>query len=169
VAAERGVDAVEATLALLDQGSPSIVSFNMDERDVAEFMRQPWTMTASDGDFPRWGEGVPHPRSYGAFPRKLRQYVVEEGVVTLEEAIRSMTSLPALVHRMEDRGTLRAGMVADVVVFDLDQVRDRATFTDPHQLSEGMVHVLVNGGFAIRDTEFTDLRNGRVLRMGEEP
>ena len=169
VAEERGMDAVEATLALLGQGSPSIVSFNMDERDVAEFMRQPWTMTASDGDFPRWGEGVPHPRSYGAFSRKLRHYVVEEGVVTLEEAIRSMTSLPALVHRMEARGTLQAGMVADVVVFDLDRVRDRATFTDPHQLSEGMVHVLVNGGFAIRGGDFTDLRSGRVLRMGEEP
>jgi N-acyl-D-amino-acid deacylase len=169
VAEERGLDAVGATLELLGQGSPSIVSFNMDERDVAEFMRQPWTMTASDGDFPRWGEGVPHPRSYGAFSRKLRHYVVEEGVVTLEEAIRSMTSLPALVHRMENRGRLRAGMVADVVVFDLERVRDRATFTDPHQLSEGMVHVLVNGGFAIRDGGFTDLRNGRVLRMGEGP
>jgi N-acyl-D-amino-acid deacylase len=138
----------------------------MDERDVAELMRQPWTMTASDGDFPRWQEGVPHPRAYGAFPRKIRRYVLEEGVVTLEEAIRSMTSLPALVHRMEDRGALRVGAMADLVVFDLDRVQDRATFTEPHQLSEGMVHVLVNGAFAIRDGEFTEVRSGRVLRMG---
>jgi N-acyl-D-amino-acid deacylase len=166
VAAERGKDAVEMALELLAQGSPGIVSFNMDERDVAELMRQPWTMTASDGDFPRWQEGVPHPRAYGAFPRKIRRYVLEEGVVTLEEAIRSMTSLPALVHRMEDRGALRVGAMADLVVFDLDRVQDRATFTEPHQLSEGMVHVLVNGAFAIRDGEFTEVRSGRVLRMG---
>ncbi len=166
VAAERGSDPVETALALLSEGSPGIVSFNMDERDVAELMRQPWTMTASDGDFPRWQEGVPHPRAYGAFPRKIRRYVLEEGVVTLEEAIRSMTSLPALVHRMEDRGALREGAMADLVVFDLDRVRDRATFTEPHQLSEGMAHVLVNGTFAIRDGEFTEARSGRVLRMG---
>lgn len=165
VAAERGLDPVEMTLALLREGGPGIVSFNMDDADVHAFMRQPWNMIASDGSFPRWGEGVPHPRSYGAFSRVLRKYVVEDGILTLEDAVRKMTSLPALVHRMEDRGALRAGAVADIVVFDLDRVEDRATFTEPHQLSRGMVHVFVNGELAIRDGEFTGRRAGRVLRM----
>lgn len=163
VAEERGTDEIATAIALLEEGGPGIVSFNMDERDIAELMRQPWTMTSSDGEFPRWGEGVPHPRAYGAFPRKIRRYVVEEGVVTLEEAIRSMTSLPALVHRLDDRGVLRAGAAADVVVFDLDALRDVATFTEPHQLSEGMVHVLVNGGFAIDSGQFGTALHGQVL------
>lgn len=165
VAEARELDPVEAALALLEEGSPGIVSFNMDERDVHALMRQPWTMTSSDGAFPQWQSGVPHPRAYGAFPRKLRRYVVEERVISLEDAIRSMTSLSAAVHRLDDRGVLREGAVADIAVFDLDAVRDAATFTDPHQLSEGMIHVLVNGEFAIRDREFTGIRSGRVLDM----
>ena len=165
VARVRGLDPVAATLDLLREGGPGIVSFNMDDGDIHAFMRQPWNMIASDGSFPRWGEGVPHPRSYGAFPRVIRKYVQEDGVLTLEDAIRKMTSLPALVHRMDDRGVLRAGAVADVVVFDLDQVHDRATFTDPHQLSSGMVHVFVNGRRAIRDGAVTGERAGRVLAM----
>ena len=124
-------------------------------------------MTASDGDLVPWQEGVPHPRSYGTFPRKIRTYVLEEGVVTLEEAIRSMTSLPAQVFRMGDRGILEPGKVADIAVFDLARIRDRATFTEPHQLSEGMVHVFVNGVPAIRDGAFTEVRPGKVLNRLE--
>lgn len=164
VARERGVDAPEAALQLLRRGSPGIVSFNMDERDVQLLMAQPWTMTASDGDLPEWGSGVPHPRSYGSFPRKLRTYVVEQQVLPLEAAIRSMTGLPASVYRMSDRGRILPGMAADLVVFDLDRVRDPATFTEPHQLSEGMVHVLVNGVSAVEAGDFTGERPGRVLR-----
>jgi len=89
--------------------------------------------------------------------------VLEEGVVSLEAAIRSMTSLPARVFRMADRGLVEPGRIADVVVFDLETLRDPATFTEPHQLSEGMVHVLVNGRPAIRDGEFQDVRSGRVV------
>ncbi len=165
VAEARGLDPVDAAMVLLEEGSPGIVSFNMDERDVHALMRQSWTMTSSDGAFPEWQSGVPHPRAYGAFPRKLRRYVVEERVISLEHAVRSMTSLPAAVHRLDDRGALREGTVADIAVFDLDAVRDAATFTDPHQLSEGMIHVLVNGEFAIRDGESTGTRAGRVLGM----
>ncbi len=167
VARERGMDAVETAIALLTEGGPGIVSFNMDDRDLAEFMRQPWTMASSDGEFPVWGEGVPHPRAYGAFARRIRTYVLEEGVLTLEDAVRGMTSLPALAHRMEDRGRIVPGAIADVAVFDLEQVRDRATFTDPHQYSEGMIHVFVNGVAALRNGEPTGERAGRVLRMGE--
>jgi N-acyl-D-amino-acid deacylase len=164
VARERGVEAPDAALQLLRRGSPGIVSFNMDERDVQLLMAQPWTMTASDGDLPEWGAGVPHPRSYGSFPRKLRTYVVEQQVLPLEAAIRTMTGLPASVYRMPDRGRILPGMAADLVVFDLDEVRDPATFTEPHQLSEGMVHVLVNGVSAVDGGAFTGERPGRVLR-----
>jgi len=109
-------------------------------------------------------EGVPHPRSYGSFPRKIREYVVERGVIDLAFAIRSMTSLPAQVYRIPDRGLLQEGMAADVVIFDLGRVREKGTFTEPHQLAEGMVHVFVNGQAAIRDGEFTGVLAGKVLR-----
>ena len=164
IARDRGEDPVDTALWIFRQGGASIVSFNMHEDDVRTLMAQPWTMTASDGDLVPWQEGVPHPRSYGTFPRKIRHYVLDEGVVPLEEAIRSMTSLPARVFRMGDRGLIEPGRVADLVVFDLDRLRDLATFTEPHQLAEGMVHVLVNGRAAIRDGAFTDVRAGRVLR-----
>jgi N-acyl-D-amino-acid deacylase len=121
-------------------------------------------MASSDGDLVPWMEGVPHPRAYGAFPRKIRHYVLEEAVIDLPFAIRSMTSLPAQVYRIPDRGTIREGMAADVIVFDLESLRDRATFTEPHQLSEGMVHVFVNGEAAIRDGDFTGVMAGKVLR-----
>jgi len=107
---------------------------------------------------------VPHPRSYGTFPRRIREYTLNRGVVDLATAIRSMTGLPAAVHRMEDRGVLRAGAVADIVVFDLARIDDPSDFSDPHRLAEGMVHVLVNGGFAIEDGLFRDRLHGRVLR-----
>jgi N-acyl-D-amino-acid deacylase len=164
LAAERGEDPIDTAIDLLKRGDVSIVSFNMNERDLRTLMVQPWNMTSSDGDLVPWMEGVPHPRSYGAFPRKIRKYVVEEGVVDLASAIRSMTGLPAQVFRMSDRGLLREGMRADVVVFDLERVNDTATFTKPHQLAEGVVQVFVNGQAAIRDGEFTGALAGRVLR-----
>jgi N-acyl-D-aspartate/D-glutamate deacylase len=166
LAEERGADPLDLAVELIRGGSVSIVSHNMDEGDVEILMAQPWTLTSSDGDLVPLGLGVPHPRSYGAFPRKIRLYVREKGVVGLEAAIRSMTSLPALVFDMPDRGVLRAGAAADVVVFDLDRVRDTAEYTDPHRLAEGMVWVFVNGQAAIRDGELTDVRSGRVLRKG---
>ena len=142
----------------------SIVSYNMNDEDVETLMVQPWTMTSSDGGLVPLNEGVPHPRSYGTFARKIRLYVQEKGVVTLEDAIRSMTSLPAQVFGMTNRGMLRTGMTADIAVFDLDAVRDLAEYADPHQYSEGMIHVFVNGRAAIRDGAFTGIRAGRVLR-----
>jgi N-acyl-D-amino-acid deacylase len=158
------MDPIELAIAFFKVSSPTIVSFNMDEEDIRTFMKQPWTMASSDGDLVPWMEGVPHPRAYGAFPRKIRHYALDEGVIDLAFAIRSMTSLPAQVYRIPDRGLLREGMAADVVVFDLETLRDKATFTEPHQLSEGMVHVFVNGQPAIRDREFTGILAGKVLR-----
>jgi N-acyl-D-aspartate/D-glutamate deacylase len=167
LAAERGEDPIDTAADLIRRGGPSIVSYNMNDDDVATLMRQPWTMTSSDGGLGPIGEGVPHPRTYGAFARKLRLYVNELGVVSLEDAIRSMTSLPATVFGMPDRGVLRVGAVADIAVFDLARVRDVATYTDPHHYSEGMVHVLVNGVPAIQNGDFTGRRPGRVLRKSQ--
>lgn len=158
-----GVDPIEMAARLLRRGGASFVSFNMNARDVDMLMRQPWTMTSTDGDLVPMGEGVPHPRSYGTYSRKLGLYVRERGVVDLGQAIRSMTSLPAAVFRVKDRGQIREGAFADLVVFDLARVRDLATYQEPHQLSEGMVHVLVNGHLAVDGTRFTGERAGRVL------
>ena len=165
LAAERGADPVDLSLELVLQGGPSIVSFNMSEEDVLNLMIRDWTMTSSDGDLPTFGVGVPHPRSYGAFARKIAKYVFDDGVMTLEAAIRSMTGLPAEVMEMVDRGTIAEGRIADLVVFSGD-FRDQATFTEPHQLSTGVVHLFVNGTAAILDGEFTGARAGRVLARG---
>ena len=125
--------------------------------------RQPWTTTASDGDLVPMSEGVPHPRSYGTFPRKIRRYVLEQGVVDLATAVRSMTGLPAAVFRLAERGVVRPGTRADLVLFDLDRLTDTATYRQPHQLAEGMVYVMVNGRLAIDGGEFTGEMAGRVL------
>jgi len=162
LAQQRGEDPVDTALDLILQGGPSIVSFNMSDEDLHRFMTQEWTMTSSDGDLPLFGVGVPHPRSYGAFARKIGKFVFEDEVMTLEAAIRTMTALPAEVLGMENRGRIAGGMVADLVVFS-DEFRDNATFTDPHRLSSGVVHLLIGGDAAISNSEFTGLRAGRVL------
>lgn len=166
LARERSQDPVDTAIDLIRGGGVSIVSYNMDEDDVVTLMVQPWTMTSSDGDLVPMGSGVPHPRSYAAFTRKIEKYARDDGVVPLSQAIRSMTSLPALVYDMPDRGILREGAAADVVVFDLARMREVATYTDPHHYSEGMVHVFVNGVAAIHDGAFTGERGGRVLLKG---
>jgi len=166
VADERGMDPVDLTIELLKNGGASLVSFNMLQQDVATLMRPAWTMTSSDGSITQFGRGVPHPRWYGTFPRKIRKYVIEKGVVGLETAVRSMTSLSAGVMGLPDRGIIRTGAVADIVVFDLARLRDHATYDDPHHYCEGMVYVLVNGKLAIDREEFTDVMSGVVLNRG---
>ncbi len=165
VAETRGLDPVDAAVGLLRLGSPGIISFNMDEKDIRTFMIQPWTMTSSDGELPRFGGGLPHPRAYGAFPRKIRRYVVEEGVLSLEQAVHSMTGLSAAVIGLQERGEVREGHFADLVVFDLAHVRDTATYEQPHAYAQGMDYVVVNGVVAIDDGVFQEgVRAGRVLR-----
>jgi len=162
LAEERGQDAIDVALDLILQGGPSIVSFNMNDEDLLRFMTQDWTMTSSDGDLPLFDVGVPHPRSYGAFARKIAKFVFEDEVMTLEAAIRTMTALPAEVMGMHDRGRIAEGLVADIVVFSGD-FRDNATFTEPHQLSSGVVHLFVAGEPAIMDSAFTGAMAGQVL------
>ncbi|MEX0778873.1 MAG: D-aminoacylase [Balneolales bacterium] len=159
-----GTNPIDLTIEIMIAGSPSIISFNMHNDDINLLMQQSWTMTSSDGVLVGIGAGVPHPRSFGPFPRKIRKYVLEDEVINLETAIRSMTSLPASVFRLQDRGVIRPGAIADIAIFDLAEIKDVATYTDPHHLSEGMVHVLVRGKAALSNGEPTGELHGRVLK-----
>jgi N-acyl-D-amino-acid deacylase len=163
IAAARGVPPEQAAVELVQAGGASIVSFNMSDEDIDRIMQQPWTMASSDGGLTEPGDGQPHPRGHGAFARRLARYVRERGVITLEHAIRTATSLPARVFEIEGRGEIRPGAFADIVVFDLASVSDRATYAEPHHLSTGMSWVLVNGRVVIGNGEVTSARAGRVL------
>ncbi|MBO6574386.1 MAG: D-aminoacylase [Rhodothermales bacterium] len=159
----------ELVIEALRRGGASCVFHAMDESDVRAIMQHPMTMIASDGRLVQPGEGHPHPRWYGTFPRVLGHYVREEGVLTLPEAVRKMTALPASVLGLEQRGTLREGWFADVVVFDPDSVLDRATFQEPHQYPHGIPHVFVNGVPQVLSGAYQDSRPGRVLRHETQP
>jgi N-acyl-D-amino-acid deacylase len=163
LAKAAGTTPEQHALDLLQKGDASLVSFNMSERDIELLMRQTWTMTSTDGDLVPMGRGKPHPRAYGAFPRKLRLYVRDRGVIDLPFAIRSMTSLPAQVFGMKDRGLIRAGAYADIVMFDAAKINDAATYQDPHQLAEGLTHIVVNGTVVRENGVFTNVLPGRVL------
>ena len=170
VAALWKEDAIDALCDLLikDGAFTEVAVFGMDEPDVALALKQPWVSVDNDsqGTSPEGllGEEHPHPRAYGTFPRILRKYVREEHLLTLEDAIRKFTALPAQRMRLTDRGVLKAGMAADVVVFDPAAVRDLATFERPNQLSVGMEYVLVNGVAVIAQGKMTGALPGKVLR-----
>jgi N-acyl-D-amino-acid deacylase len=172
-AVERGLPPTPETGAELvieaeQRGGVSAIYHVLDEEDVDRIMRHPQTMIASDGRLTRPGEGHPHPRWYGTFPRVLARYVRERRVLTLEEAIRKMTSMPAATLRLTDRGRIAAGARADLTIFNADSVADRATFEDPHQYPVGIPYVIVNGTLAVDNGRFTGARAGRVLRRGRE-
>ncbi|MBI5397239.1 MAG: D-aminoacylase [Verrucomicrobia bacterium] len=158
-------DQVELILDIERQGGGSAIYHGMDEPDVQTFLRHPLTMVASDGGPCRFGEDLPHPRNYGNNARVLGRYVRELKLLTLEEAVRRMTSLPAKTFRLADRGVLKPGAWADLVVFDPDKVTDRATFGDPHHYAEGFSDVFVNGVAVIRDGKLMDAKPGGPLRM----
>jgi N-acyl-D-amino-acid deacylase len=143
-----------------------MILFMMSEDNVALGLRQPWVMIGSDGEGRAaegpYATGKPHPRNYGTCPRLLGHYVRERTVVPLAEAVRKMTSLPAAKLRLRDRGELRPGAFADVVVFDPATVADAATFTDPHRYPRGMPWVLVNGRPVVAGGRHTGARPGRV-------
>jgi N-acyl-D-aspartate/D-glutamate deacylase len=136
----------------------------MSDQDIDAIMRQPWTMGSSDGGIVTPGAGQPHPRNNGAFARRLARYVRERRVITLEHAIRTMTSLPAQVFGLKDRGVIRRGARADLVIFDPADVRDAATYASPQQLAEGMRYVLVNGVVTIDNGRPTGATRGRFLQ-----
>ncbi len=176
VAKAMGKDPIDALFDLLidDKGFTSVAVFGMSEPDVALALQQPWVAIDNDssGTSPEGvlGEEHPHPRAYGTFPRILRKYVRDEKKLTLEDAIRKFTALPAQRMRLTERGVLKEGMWADIVVFDPNKVRDLATFDDPNHLSEGMNFVLVNGTLVIDGGRMTAALPGKVLRgAGYQP
>jgi dihydroorotase/N-acyl-D-amino-acid deacylase len=169
VAAEMGTTAEEALLDLVeaDHANVFVARFSMSEDDLQVAMRKPWVAfdldagaVAVDGPL---GADKHHPRAFGSLPRILGRYVRELKVLTLEEAVRKMTSLPARRVRFHDRGLLRPGMAADITVFDPDRIRDVATFEDPNRYSEGVSYVVVNGRVVLDDGRLTAERPGRVL------
>jgi N-acyl-D-amino-acid deacylase len=157
IARERKVSPVEAALQIIRGGGADVASFNMKEADIEAFMKQPWVMTCSDGS-------VGHPRKYGTFPRKIHVYVYEKHVLSLEAAVRSSTSLPAETLQIKDRGLLKQGYFADVVVFDPKTFIDRATYEDPTVLATGVQYLLVNGQLAVDKGKLTSTMAGRSLK-----
>ncbi len=168
VTRQRGMEptlenAAEATLWIVERGGCQGIFHAMSDEDVQRILRHPATMIASDGEVPIFGRASPHPRSYGTFARVLAVYVREKKTLTLEEAVRKMTSFPAARLGLADRGVLRPGMKADITVFDASTVRDTATFEKPHQYADGFTHVVVNGQVVFEGGEMTAARPGRVL------
>lgn len=165
IADAEGKDPLEVVLEIERNGGAQIVHFGMSEEDMRVYMKQPWVATASDGGVMAPGDTVPHPRSYGTFPRKIGRLAVEEKLVSVEHAIRSATGLPADILKLADRGYLKPGCRADVVVFDPKTFRDTATFEKPHQYAAGVRWVFVNGRAAVADGAFReDVLAGEVLR-----
>lgn len=160
---------IPLVIELQRAGGFSAIYHAMDEADLVRIMRHPWSMFETDGDGVGLGVGYPHPRSYGSFPRILARYVREQGVLTLEQAIHKMSRMPAEQINQPERGLLREGMLADLVVFDAETVSDRATYTDPHHYSTGIVHVIVNGVPVVRDGSLTGEKPGRVLKGPARP
>jgi len=159
------VDAL-SDLLISEQTFPYAIYFAMSEEDVRTGMREPWVGIGSDGvavDPEMRFMGRPHPRFYGTFPRVLGEYVREQKIITLPDAIRKMTSLAAQITGLSDRGLLRPGMAADIVIFDPEKVRDRATFEDPSQYPDGIPYVIVNGEIALDQGQHTGALHGRVL------
>lgn len=156
-------NAAETAIGLQTRGSCGAVYHAINEKDVEQIMKSPYTMIASDGDIPVFGKEFPHPRSYGTFARVLAEYVRENKVISMETAIQKMSGLPAARLKMGDRGLIKPGMKADLAIFDPAKVQDKSTFEKPHQYSEGFLDVLVNGRFELREGVVTAERAGRVL------
>lgn len=160
-------DQIELVLEIVARGGASGVFHTMNETDLQQFLVQPETMIASDSGVRKFGEGVPHPRGYGNNARVLAHYVRELKLLSLEEAVRKMTSLPARTFQLRERGELKVGYAADLVVFDPERVTAPSTFDDPHHYATGFGDVVVNGVPVIRDGALTVARPGRPVKRRE--
>jgi N-acyl-D-aspartate/D-glutamate deacylase len=158
---------VEIAVEIERNGGAQIVNFGMSEEDVRLIMKQPWVATASDGGAQVPASTVPHPRSYGTFPRKIGNFAIAEKLIPVELALRSASGLPADVLRLPERGYLKPGYYADVVLLDPETYRDRATYDKPHTYATGVVYLWVNGKPAIEKGKFTGTLAGRALRHPE--
>lgn len=174
MAADRGLPnnldtGIDLVIELQLEGGFSAIYHAMDEQDVIRIMTHPIAMIETDGDPVSYGDGFPHPRSYGAFPRVLARYVRELGVLTLEEAVKKMTSMPADQYNQRDRGRIKEGVFADLVVFDPDTIQDEATYVDPHRYPSGIHHVMINGSFVIKSGALTGERPGVWIKGPARP
>ena len=156
IAAERKESAVDAAIEIVRNGDSGVASFNMKDADIDAFMVEPWVMTCSDGS-------AGHPRKYGTFPRKFREYVFDKHVISLEFAVHSSTQLTAQTLGLKDRGLLKPGYFADVLVLDPRTYRDRATYLQPEVLATGVRFLAVNGKLAVDEGALTTARAGRVV------
>jgi N-acyl-D-amino-acid deacylase len=160
---------IEQMIEMYMAGGAAMIYHGMSEADVQNIMREPFTMIASDSGVRRIGEGVPHPRGYGNNARVLGHYVRELKLLSLEDAIRKMTSLPAQTFNLRDRGLLREGFAADLVIFDDATIIDRATFEEPHQYPTGISYVIVNGEPVVAEGQMTEARPGQPLKLEGGP
>jgi N-acyl-D-aspartate/D-glutamate deacylase len=160
-ARDKNRSVMDEATDLIKAGGAGIASFNMNENDIANFMKQSFVMTGSDGS-------AGHPRKYGTFPRKLREYVFEKKIISLPFAIRSSSSLTAESFGITERGKLKIGYFADVIAFDPKEIRDLATYEEPEKLATGMRYVLVNGKIAVDEGKFTGVKAGRALRRTQK-
>jgi N-acyl-D-aspartate/D-glutamate deacylase len=167
VAEAWGISASEAARRIVREGNGALMNLDLYDVENTRYLAQkPWMMTCTDGRDPAPGQAIIHPRVFGAFTKKLKDFALDGAVVPLPFAIRSMTGLAADFMGWQDRGYVRQGYAADIAVFDLARVQDKATYEAPQQYSEGTVHVLVNGVFAIRDGRAADALAGRPLVRG---
>lgn len=164
IANQEKKSALEIVLEIERNGGAGVVSFGMSEEDVRLIMKQKFVATASDGSSRTPDDSIPHPRSYGCFPRKIGRYAIEDGVITLEHALRSSSGLPADILRLPQRGYLKAGYFADVVLLDPKTFRDQATFDKPHQYATGVRYLYVNGKLTVNEGKYTEALAGKVLR-----
>jgi N-acyl-D-amino-acid deacylase len=172
IAEEKEMNYVEVAYYLQLEGDPErpggarLRGFSLNEQDIEILAAQPWVITASDAGIARSKDRPVHARYYGTFPRKIAYYAKERGVLSVESAVRSMTSLPAQFMGFQDRGMLREGYKADITIFDLDEIKDKATFFEPHQYPEGIYHVIVNGTFLVEDSQLKEhTLPGEVLHV----
>jgi len=164
IAKQNDTTVVDVAFEVLLNGGASVVKFSMNEQDVRHVMHRAWVATASDGGVKVPGPTKPHPRNYGTFPRKIAHYALKENVITLEQAIFSMTGLPARILSLKDRGLLKPGMHADIAVFDPETIKANATFDQPHQYATGIQFLFVNGQATIVDGRPTGALPGRSLK-----
>jgi N-acyl-D-aspartate/D-glutamate deacylase len=156
---------IDIAVEILESGGADVVKFSMSEQDVRHIMAIDWVATASDGGAKLPGATKPHPRNYGTFPRKLAYYSLQEKVIPLEQAVHSMTGLPAKILSMHDRGLIQNGLAADITIFDPKTLRDSATFDAPHQYAEGIEYVFVGGTPALVKGKYTGALAGKALRF----
>lgn len=161
----KATEEAQTIIEMMEQGGAGMVFHGMSDQDVKAIMQYPFNMFASDASIRVYGSGNPHPRGYGTNARVLSKYVRDEKVISLEEAIRRMTSLPAQKFQLKDRGLLREGFAADIAVFDEKTVQDQSTYNKPHQYSVGFKYIIVNGVLTVEEEKHTGARAGKILKL----